>query len=250
LYDSLKHVMQGHGLTDHLVNVQNGMMDIEHHMLHFLENHDEQRIASHEFAGDAEIGKPAMVVSALLSTSPTMIYFGQEVGEPGGEDAGFGKPSRTSIFDYIGVPHHQRWLNEKKFDGGQLNESEKELREFYKKLLNISVNEEAFTGAYKEIHSYNREHTEGYDHRLFSFVRWTENQHIIVVSNFDKERSYDLDLTLPSELIEEWNLTPTEYDLKELFDASDSVTLKIDDTLGKVALRLEPLQSYVFVVEK
>ncbi|MBT8234726.1 MAG: alpha-amylase family protein, partial [Bacteroidia bacterium] len=205
LYDSLKHIMQGDGSTDHLVAVQNGMMDIEHHMLHFLENHDEQRIASPEFAGDAEIGKPAMVVSALLSTSPTMIYFGQEVGEPGGEDAGFGKPSRTSIFDYIGVPHHQRWMNEKEFDGEQLSESEKELREFYKKLLNISVNEEAFTGAYKEIHSYNREHAEGYDHRLFSFVRWTENQHIIVVSNFDKERSYDLDLTLPSELIEEWN---------------------------------------------
>ena len=250
LYDSLKHVMQGHGWTDNLVNVQNGMMDIEHHMLHFLENHDEQRIASPEFAGDAAIGKPAMVVSALLSTSPTMIYFGQEVGEPGAEDAGFGKPSRTSIFDYIGVPHHQRWINEKKFDGGGLSESEKELREFYKKLLTISVKEEAFVGAYKEIHTYNREHTEGYDHRLFSFVRWTENQHIIVISNFDKDRSYALNLKLPEELIEEWNLTATEYGLKELFNESDSAILTIGDNSGTVALSLEPLQSFVFALEK
>ena len=111
LYDTLKHVMQGHGSTDHIPPIQDYLKDIEHNMLHFLENHDEQRIASPEFAGNAEKGKPAMVVSATLSTSPTMIYFGQEVGEPGAEHAGFGSPSRTSIFDYIGVPHHQRWLN-------------------------------------------------------------------------------------------------------------------------------------------
>lgn len=63
------------------------MLDIEHHMLHFLDNHDEQRVAHPEFAGDAELGRPAMLVSALLSSAPTMIYFGQEVGEPGFEDA-------------------------------------------------------------------------------------------------------------------------------------------------------------------
>ena len=122
LYDSIKHIMKGYGWTDHIPVVQKGMADIEHHMLHFLENHDEQRISSPEFAGNAQLGKPAMVVSATISTSPTMIYFGQEVGEPGAEDAGFGKPSRTSIFDYIGVPHHQRWVNDKKFDVGQLSE--------------------------------------------------------------------------------------------------------------------------------
>ena len=70
-----------------------------------------------------------MVVSATISTSPTMIYFGQEVGEPGAENAGFGSSSRTSIFDYIGVPHLQRWVNDKKFDGGSSTEEERELRD-------------------------------------------------------------------------------------------------------------------------
>ncbi|MCK4562577.1 MAG: alpha-amylase family protein, partial [Flavobacteriaceae bacterium] len=128
LYDTIKHVMQGHGLTDNLPQIQNDLADIEHNMVHFLENHDEQRIASPDFAGSAEKGKPAMVVSTTISTAPTLIYFAQELGEPGKENAGFGTATRTSIFDYVGVPNHQRWMNNKQFDGGKLSESEKELR--------------------------------------------------------------------------------------------------------------------------
>ena len=72
-----------------------------------------------------------MVVSALIGSSPTMIYFGQEVGEPGAGDAGFGTASRTSIFDYWGVPAHQRWMNDGRFDGGAVSADEKSLRDFY-----------------------------------------------------------------------------------------------------------------------
>lgn len=124
LYDGLKDIMQGKALTAIIPDIQHQMMDIEHHMMHFLDNHDEQRIASPEFVGNPNIAKPAMLVSALLSSSPTMIYFGQEVGEPGVENAGFGQPSRTSIFDYIGVPQHQKWMNHGAFDGGLLDENE------------------------------------------------------------------------------------------------------------------------------
>jgi hypothetical protein len=38
-----------------------------------------------------------MVVSTTISSAPTMIYFGQEVGEAGNENGGFGTHSRTSI---------------------------------------------------------------------------------------------------------------------------------------------------------
>ena len=112
------------------------------------------------FAGNAEKGKPAMVVSAMIGSSPTMIYFGQEVGEPGAEKAGFGSPTRTSIFDYIGVPHHQRWMNGGKFDGGQLSESEKSLRDFYSRLLNFTKTSSALAGEFADIHTYNRQNTE------------------------------------------------------------------------------------------
>lgn len=246
LYDSIKHIMKGYGWTDHILVVQKGMADIEHHMLHFLENHDEQRIASPDFAGNAQLGKPAMVVSATISTSPTMIYFGQEVGEPGAEDAGFGDPTRTSIFDYVGVPHHQRWVNNKKFDGGQLTEEERELRDFYKRLLNFTISSEALMGEYQEIHFYNKDHTEDYDHRVLSFVRWTSNEKLIVLSNFDALKNYSLNLKVPEDVITKWELTDGDYPLSEVLYGEVSPKLSVINGQGQIQLDLAPLQSYIF----
>ncbi|MBS2099438.1 alpha-amylase family glycosyl hydrolase [Carboxylicivirga linearis] len=247
LYDTLKHVMQGYGLTDNIPAIQTGLKDIEHHMLHFLENHDEQRIASPEFAGDAAKGKPAMVVSALISTSPTMIYFGQEVGEPGAEDAGFGDPSRTSIFDYIGVPHHQRWMNDGAFDGGRLSPAEKDLRDFYKRLLNFTTNSKALMGEYKEIHSYNRNRSNGYDSKVFSFARWSEDEHLIVVSNFDVQTK-SFDLQIPSELIGEWDLPDSFYIMTDQLYGSES-ELEVTESKGIINVELDPLESLVLRIE-
>ena len=249
LYDSIKGIMQGWGSTDHLPKVQDQVKDIEHNMLHFLENHDEQRIASPEFAGSALKGKPAMLVSATLSTSPTMIYFGQEVGEPGAENAGFGSPSRTSIFDYIGVPNHQRWMNNKKFDGGQLSESEKELRNFYKKLLNFTVTHEAMMGEYQEIHSYNREHTENYYKTLYSFVRWNENEKLIMVANFDENINYKFTLQIPKDIIEKWNLNDGNYRLSQYLDRLKKVELIVKNGIGEISIEAKPLGSYIFGIE-
>jgi glycosidase len=251
LYDSLKHIMQGHGWTDHIPVVQKGMMDIEHHMLHFLENHDEQRIASPEFVGNAQIGKPAMVVSATLSTSPTMIYFGQEVGEPGAENSGFGSPSRTSIFDYIGVPHHQRWVNDKKYDGGQLTAEEGALRDFYKRLLNVTISNDALMGAYEDIHYYNRDNTEGYDHRVLSFVRWQDKERLLVLSNFDTERSYQLQMKIPPSAVKAWNLQEgMSYEMTDLLYNEAKVTLRIEGGQGLFDVALAPLQSYIFKLKE
>ncbi len=249
LYDSIKHIMKGYGWTDHIPVVQQGMADIEHHMLHFLENHDEQRIASPDFVGNAQLGKPAMVVSATISTSPTMIYFGQEVGEPAAENAGFGKPSRTSIFDYVGVPHHQRWVNNKKFDGGQLSEEEKELRDFYKRLLNFTIGSEALMGEYQEIHFYNKENTEGYDHRVICYVRWSPNEKLIVLSNFDAHKNYSLNLKVPEDVIAKWNLADGNHPLTETLYESVKKSMTVTNGQGQIQVELEPLQSYIFRIE-
>lgn len=245
LYDSIKHIMKGYGWTDHIPVVQRGMADIEHHMLHFLENHDEQRIASPEFVGNAQLGKPGMVVSATISTSPTMIYFGQEVGELAAEDAGFGKPSRTSIFDYIGVPHHQRWVNDKKFDGGQLSEEEKSLRDFYKRLLNFTIQSDALMGKYQDIHFYNKERTEGYDHRVLSYVRWSEKEKLIIVTNFDAGKSYAFELKLPEDVIAQWQLKDGKYPLQDKLFDDFKTTLSVVNGQGKIQVELNPLQSYI-----
>ncbi len=250
LYDTIKHIMQGHGLTDNLPAISEDLKDIEHHMLHFLENHDEQRIASPDFAGSAEKGKPAMVVSATNSTSPTMIYFGQEVGEPGSENAGFGSPTRTSIFDYIGVPYHQRWVNNKKFDGGQLSKDERNLRDFYKRLLNFTINSSALMGNYGEIHSYNRSKNSTYDSRVYSFVRWSNDEKLIIASNFDSDKSYELNLMIPKEIISEWGLTEGSYIFEDQLYKQQQFELKVKNGEGVVQFKIEPLESFILKLVK
>ena len=135
-----------------------------------------------------------------MTTAPIMIYFGQEVGEPAAEDAGFGSPSRTSIFDYIAVPNFQRWVNDKKFDGGQLTEPENQLRDFYRRLLNFTISSDALGGNYEDIHFYNKDNTEGYDHRVLSYVRWSELEKLLVIANFDAEKK---EVVITKENIEE-----------------------------------------------
>ena len=248
LYDTIKHIMQGHGLTDNIPQIQEDLKDIEHHMLHFLENHDEQRIASPEFAGNALKAKPAMVVSATISTSPTMIYFGQEFGEDGSETAGFGAPSRTSIFDYIGVPTLQRWVNDKKFDGGQSTTEELALRDFYKRLLNFTINSDALMGEYQDIHQFNRENTEWYNDKVLSFVRYKGDEKLIIVSNFNAENKYGFELALPNNIIDAWGLSGGEYQLQDQLYKEYTSVLKVSENEAKVRVDVKPLQSFILKV--
>lgn len=245
-YDKLKDVIRGKSSPDGLSDIQKGMSDIEHHMLHFLDNHDEQRLASPEFAGTPERGKPLMVVSTTISTSPTMVYFGQETGEAGNENAGFGTRSRTSIFDYIGVPNHQRWMNEGKFDGGQLSDSEKNLRDFYKRLLNFSIKSSALMGSFQEIQSVNRQNNQGYDELIYSYVRWSESQKLVVVVNFSSEKTSEFDLKIPSDIISKWNLKDGEYKLTDQLYQNNSVSLKVNNREGVLRVKIAPSESFIY----
>ena len=245
-YDKLKDIIQGRSLPDGLSDIQNGMADIEHHMLHFLDNHDEQRLACPEFAGTPQKGKPLMVVSTTISTSPTMVYFGQEVGEAGNENAGFGTHSRTSIFDYIGVPSHQRWMNGGKFDGGQLTKDEKELRDFYKKLLNFSLNSNALMGKYQEIQTLNRQTTQGYDPGIYAFTRWSDAQKLIVVTNFSWLTTSNFELKIPSDIIQKWNLKDGNYTVTDQLYHKNSIQLQVLNGEGKAQITIAPSESFIY----
>ena len=247
-YDKLKDIIRGKSSPDGLSDIQKGMADIEHHMLHFLDNHDEQRLASPEFAGSPERGKPLMVVSTTLSTSPTMVYFGQEVGEAGNENAGFGTRSRTSIFDYIGVPNHQRWMNEGKFDGGRLSDSEKQLRDFYKRLLNFSIKSPALMGSYQEIQTANRQNNQGYDELIYSYVRWSENQKLIITANFSSEKTSVFNLKIPSDIILKWDLKDGEYVLTDQLYSNKKNVLVVKNGEGTVIVEIAPSESFIYQV--
>ena len=245
-YDKLKEVIQGKSLPDELSDIQNRMADIAHHMLHFLDNHDEQRLASDEFAGTPENGKPLMVVSTTISSSPTMVYFGQEVGEAGNEDAGFGTHSRTSIFDYVGVPNHQRWMNDGKFDGGQLSEGEKELRNFYKRLLNFSINSSALMGKFQEIQTVNRQSTPDYDEGIYAYTRWSETQKLIVVTNFSWLTASTFELKIPADIIQKWNLKDGNYTITDQLYHKSSVQLRVENGEGKAQITIAPSESFIY----
>jgi glycosidase len=217
-------------------------------MLHFLENHDEQRIASPDFAGSAEKGKPAMVVSATSTTAPTMVYFGQEFGEPGAEDLGFGDPTRTSIFDYGSVPSMVRWLNNKQFDGGQSTEKELELRDFYKRLLNFTINSSALMGDYQDIHLYNQQNTEWYNDKVLSFVRLSDDERLIIISNFNAENTYGFELQLPENLVQKLNLKDGEFQVIDQLYGEYNSTLNVENGKASVRIDIKPLESFILKI--
>jgi glycosidase len=255
-YDSLKALMQGKEKARKLHQIQAGHADIEQHMLHFLENHDEQRIPADDFAGKvggAEMGKPALVVSALISRSPTLLYFGQEVGEDGSEDLGFGDPTRTSIFDYGGVPAHQRWMNDGKFDGGQLTSNEQALRDYYVKVMKISAYHPAMLGQYMPIdislESIVGEQNEGSNsrsshHEIVAFIRYAGEQRLLVVSHFSATDSVNLNLVLQPTQLAELGVGLGDLIGTDLL-TGQTQTMQVTEQQGFMPLRLAPMQSIV-----
>jgi glycosidase len=244
-YDHLKAVIQGRALPDRLSNIREQMKDIDYHMVHFLDNHDEQRLASSDFAGTPEKGKPLMVVSATIGSGPTMIYFGQEVGEAGTVDGGFGKPSRTSIFDYVGVPNHQRWMNGGKFDGGKLSQSEKDLRDFYSRLLNFTQKSNALNGQFASLQYANRRNAQNYDDGLYAYLRWQEADRLLIVTNFSADKTSTFDLKIPNENIKQLMLNDGVYTLTDQLYGT-TAKLEVEHNEGVVHLTVKPSESFIF----
>lgn len=244
-YDSLKLLMQGKGTVSALLASHQQVSDIDQHMLKFLENHDEQRIASPEFAGSAEKGKPAMVVSTLIGTAPTMLYFGQEVGEAGALASGFGQPSRTTIFDYAGVPAHQGWLNGGKYDGGNLTPAQRELREFYRTLLHFSATAPALRGSMFSLHQQHLQ-TPGYSEQTLAFARSDGRQRVIVVANF-ADAATRFNLQLPNELVEQWQLQNGQIQLTELF-SGNQLPLQVGSGVAVMPVTVKAHSALVFTL--
>ncbi|HEX8270150.1 MAG TPA: alpha-amylase family glycosyl hydrolase [Flavobacterium sp.] len=249
LYDKLKEVIQRKSDPDPIVYIMKKQEDIEHQMLHFLDNHDEQRLASPEFAGNGHKGKPLMVLSATISTSPTMLYFGQEVGEAGKQDAGFGKKSRTSIFDYIGVPGHQRWMNGGKFDGGKLTFEEKMLRDFYRRLLRFTTNSSALMGEYRELQLVNRASTKGYDADIFSYARFSDDEKLFIVTNFSDSKSSYFELKIPTDVIKAMGLSNGNYILKDQLYDKSTIKLLIANGEGRITITVAPSESFIYKIQ-
>jgi glycosidase len=208
LYDGLKKLIRNEPNADvaaikHVWQVESA--GFGKHMLRFLENHDEERIASAGFAGKAELALPAMVVSATLGSGPVMLYFGQEVGEPGKGQEGFGgDDNRTTIFDYWGVPNHQKWMNGGLFDGYKLNAVQQNLRAYYKQLLKVtSASDAVINGEIYEVPV-----TGNMNNRMYAFIRYSGKQRLLVVANFDRTQTLTANIEIPDHILKVKNSSP------------------------------------------
>lgn len=245
LYDTLRALTCGYDSATSIQYRWQSLEGIQHRMLNFLENHDEQRIASDYFAGNGAKAIPAMIVSACMNTNPVMVYFGQELGEPGMDSEGFsGKDGRTTIFDYWSIDSIRRWRNKGKFDGNSLTKEEKELKSFYTTLLNLCHTEKAINkGDFYDLTYSNLEGWAFNEHKQYAFIRKYENEVLLIVVNFD-ESPVQVGINIPQHVFNFLNIPQKEVcqslDLLRgseetiCFTTNKLTQIKLEECSGKI----------------
>ena len=247
LYDALKRLIKNDSNAnvkeiDHVISKES--VNIPQHMLRFLENHDEERLASQAFAKNPFVALPAMVVTATLGSGPVMIYFGQEVGEPGRGIEGFGgDDDRTSIFDYWGVPNHQKWLNGGAFDGGKLNQEEKKLRLYYQKLLNLCASNKAIQFGKTISLNAIKENQKLFGKKVYGFVRQTANERVLVIANFDQTTTFNQKIKLPTQIRDEFDGREKSVILK---NALTGAVTQVKDFKEGLNISLKPSEAIIY----
>ena len=198
LYDTLRAIVCGNASASCITSCWQATDDIKEHMLHFLENHDEQRIASAYFAGNAEKAKPALAAGALMSPGAYMVYAGQEIGEAGMDAEGFsGNDGRTTIFDYWNPASLQK-LTAPAFEK-KLTPEEAALYDYYQKILTLCNSRKAFEqGGFFDLQYANYGRDYGYNcDRQYSFLRHFGREVYLVAVNFDPA-SVQVGIKIPS----------------------------------------------------
>ena len=233
MYDTMRSVICHHAPTSAISYAWQQTDDIRDHMLYFLENHDEQRIASDFFAADGRKGVPAMIASVLMQQNPFMFYAGQEYGERGMDKEGFsGNDGRTTIFDYWSVDTLCRAAE------GKLTAEEKELFDIYKKTLLLARKEKVVSeGVFFDLMYVN-----GHLERQYAFLRKAGNDLLLVAVNFD-DQEVEIDVRIPAHAfdylkVKEQTATATDLLTREkqgvMLHQDGSVRMKMEARNGRV----------------
>ena len=251
LYDTLRGIICHGEPASNLTRCWQNLGGIDSHMLRFLENHDEQRIASRFFAGNPRKAIPAMIVAATLNQGAVMVYFGQEVGEPADGATGFsGDDGRTTIFDYSNVPEFQKWYNSGQADGALLNADERELRDFYCRLLRLASTEPCFTsGRFYDLMWVNG----GIDtSKVYAYLRHTDNEAMLVVVNFDHDNGKEFRLRVPDDAVSAFcksNAQVGELTLTAVFGNAPDAKISLEQlTTYGVEIKLQAQSGVIYKV--
>lgn len=233
MYDTMRAVICHHAPASAISYAWQQTDDIRNHMLYFLENHDEQRIASNFFAANGKKGVPGMIVSLLMHQNPFMLYAGEEYGERGMDKEGFsGNDGRTTIFDYWSIDTLCRAAKK------QLTEEEQQLFDIHKKTLLLARKEKSVTdGVFFDLMYVN-----GHLYRQYAFLRKAGKDLLLVVANFE-DHEVEIDVCLPAHAfdylkLEEGTVTATDLLTKGkqgiMLHKDGSVRMKIDARNARV----------------
>lgn len=249
LYDTLVDIEIHNHSAARLTGAWQTVDGIGDSMLNFLENHDEVRFGSDAYAGNPANVVPSLVVSAMISRGPYMIYYGQELGESARENEGFaGFNNRTTIFDYWSLDTLRRWWNSGKPSSKKLTSQEKWLRGLYAKVLTLCNQESALReGAFFDLMYVNLKHPGFNPHRHFAFLRYSDDSLLLIVANFDSSPA-DIDIVVPRLAFEMASIPEGKrLGVDLLSDRSASLDLQPD---GDVKLHLNPKDAMVLKVKK
>ena len=235
MYDTLRAVTCNQQSAHAITGAWQQTDDIRQHMLYFLENHDEQRIASDFFAGDGRKGIPAFIVSALLQQNPLMIYFGQEYGERGMDKEGFsGQDGRTTIFDYWSVDTIVRAANRK------YTIREKYIYDMYRKVMTLAQTEKTITQG----EMFDLMYANGHLQRQYAFLRKAGTEALLVIANF-AETDTTVNVNIPAHAFDYLGLSEKNSQVTDLltdtkarlhFKRDEAVAVEVPKT-GAVVLK-------------
>jgi len=225
MYDAMGDVLCHRRDTNAITWAWQQTDDIREHMLYFLENHDELRLASDFFVGSAEKALPALVVNTLMQQNPFMIYAGQEWGERGMDAEGFsGRDGRTTIFDYWSLSPHTSDLSP--------------LTSYYKTVLSIARKEKTITeGAFFDL-MYVNQHL----HRQYAFLRSYKKETLLVVANFD-DMPITAEVCIPAHAFDYLHLKEGCYEATDLL--TDNVLQLQLQRDAAISVTMAPRQSVV-----
>lgn len=215
LYDRLCQIVKYEAPASSLTECWQRIDGLQDHMLNFMENHDEKRVASPHLFGDPELAFPAILVSATIGKSPFMVYQAQELGEDAAGAIGFsGDDGRTSIFDYCSIPSLVRWYNQGNCGLQKLNNTERKVRAFYKKVLRLCNSEKAISnGAFFDLMYVNHQNVN--TDRQYLYLRHYEKETLLIATNFS---SIDVSVyvDIPEHAFDFLKIQSGTYFMKEL----------------------------------
>lgn len=218
LYDTLRAIETHHHSAAAITNCWQTVDCIGANMLNFLENHDEHRFGSPEYAGNPARAEASLVAATTLSTGPMMIYMGQELGEQALDAEGYsGRDGRTTIFDYWSLPTLRRWNNNGRWTLTDLQPEEKTLRKLYARVLTLANEEASISrGNFYDLMYVNYQNPGLNPHYQYAYLRYEQGSDLILILLNFSDNNEKISINIPAHALEHFQLTPGTYDAVEL----------------------------------